>query len=294
MFIIIVLCCSYFAYFRYVVLDNNNITYYGVDPVGLDAIVYISMGKTSMGSLIDQSIKSVRKLGMWRGPLFVLTDNPMCFAHLEEYKISLIEIPKQPNIMSIKLLKTKLFEYIDNESIKEILYMDADIIVTRELSSFFYDYISIINNEETKLENFDFAGFPDAKGHYIGFCSGCDKWHTGVMIFKRKLGLECLDQWATLLKSGKYLTDQESLDNSFEYCPNTIELPAKHLLFAKDILGFLFLRDYTFLHLTGANKLAEQNYIYRTFIYPYFIQLFKSSISIPKTISKENCIISTS
>lgn len=250
------------------------------------------MSKTSSYTFIDQSIKSVRRLGMFRGPLYILTDNPMCFTHLEEYKISFIQIPKLPDIKSIKLLKTKLFEYIDNDSIREILYIDADILIARELSTFFYDYISITNAEERKDEDFDFAGFPDAKGHFAGFCSGCDKWHTGVMIFRRELGLQCLDTWASILKSGKYPTDQESLDNSYEYCPNAIELPTKHLLFAKDILGFLFLRGYTFLHLTGANKLAEQNYIYRHLLFPYFMQLFKSRIGIPTNLKKD-CEIST-
>ena len=289
---IILLCASYFIYFRYSILNDTNINYYGGDPRGLDAVVYISMSKTSSYTFIDQSIKSVRRLGMFRGPLYVLTDNPMCFAHLEEYKISFIQIPKLPDIKSIKLLKTKLFEYIDNESIREILYIDADILITRELSLFFYDYISIINGEDRKEEDFDYAAFPDAKGHFAGFCSGCDKWHTGVMIFKRELGLQCLNSWANMLTSGKYPTDQESLDNSHEYCHNAIELPSKHILFAKDILGFLFLRGYTYLHLTGANKLAEQNYIYRTFMFPYFMQLYKSRIGIP-TDTKKNCEIST-
>jgi len=285
-FLIILLFSSYFIYFKYTVLNDQEINYYGVDPRGLDAVVYISMGKTSSYTFIDQSIKSVRKLGMWRGPLYILTDNPMCFSNLEEYKISFIEIPKQPDIKSIKLLKTKLFEYIDNQSIREILYLDADILVTKELSTFFYDYIGLLNKEERKEEDFDYASFPDAKGHFAGFCNGCDKWHTGVMIFKRELGIQCLDTWASILSSGKYPSDQESLDNSQEYCHNAIELPSKHLLFAKDILGFLFLREYTFLHLTGANKLSEQNYIYRNFIYPYFMQLFKSRIGIPKALSK--------
>jgi hypothetical protein len=29
---------------------------------------------------------------------------------------------------------------------------------------------------------FDFAAFLDAKGHYVGFCAGCEKWHSGVSV----------------------------------------------------------------------------------------------------------------
>jgi hypothetical protein len=41
-------------------------------------------------------------------------------------------------------------------------------------------------NNSTSLSSFDYGAFLDAKGHYVGFCSGCEKWHTGVVWLQRQ------------------------------------------------------------------------------------------------------------
>lgn len=149
--------------------------------------------------------------------------------------------------------------------------------------------------------NFDYGAFLDAKGHYVGFCSGCEKWHTGVVWLQRhsketmalttstSAGAEsvtedtsasailskkldgtskvsqigtgtgtgtdiCMRAWETILLSGRYNTDQESLDEAERSgaCPSALVLPAKHLLFAKDYIGMALTAGQTFLHLTAA------------------------------------------
>jgi hypothetical protein len=70
----------------------------------------------------------------------------------------------------------------------------------------------------------------------VGFCSGCEKWwilvlidsvmwwwrpndlygrHTGVMWMQRQgAGVECMQRWREILLSGKFSTDQQSLDEA--------------------------------------------------------------------------------
>ena len=35
---------------------------------------------------------------------------------------------------------------------------------------------SIVSSPEVRRPQIDFGAFLDAAGHYVGFCSGCEKW----------------------------------------------------------------------------------------------------------------------
>ncbi len=84
--------------------------------------------------------------------------------------------------------------------------MDVDILVTRNLNVFLRDlheYVgrrmplslrgdgmrrpgslrsrhmenrTVVNIDGRTIPQVDFGAFLDAKGHYVGFCSGCEKW----------------------------------------------------------------------------------------------------------------------
>ncbi len=156
----------------------------------VDAIAYISMGQLSNTWMIDYSISSLRKLGKWNGDVYIITDSPDCFEDaVKKYNIKTIYVPTVEDIIHIKLLKSKLMDILP-KSVNNVLYLDADIIVSRSLDVFFRDLNkcllqqkaeTIIDKSDsipTAIESlpFDFAAFPDAKGHYFGFCSGCEKW----------------------------------------------------------------------------------------------------------------------
>lgn len=279
-------------------------------PLGksVDGIVYIALGAMGDDNMVDYSIGSVRKLGKWRGDIYVITDSPQCFNDaVEKYEVKLVQVPKVNSIIEIKSLKTKLLTLLPT-TVSQILYIDVDILVTRSLIPFFNDLNNMLiaheqqnsprvkplrlvgsgnhsksmsssgNNTHTAASahrlvtsSFDFAAFPDAKGHYVGFCSGCEKWHTGVMWFKRGAGDQCLKSWDTVLLSGKYGTDQQSLDEAeltLGDCPNALTMPAKHLLFAKDYIGMFLTGGQTFIHVTAAGRKDEQDYFYREWIIP--------------------------
>ena len=81
-----------------------------------------------------------------------------------------------------------------------------------------------------------------------------------------------MDAWHKRLLSGRFGTDQESLDDAERSgaCPTlrSLALPRRHLLFAKDYIGMVLTSGQTFLHLTAAGRLASQDMFYRDIIVP--------------------------
>ena len=235
------------------------------DSIPFDAIVLIAMSKMAEDPMIDFGLASIRKVGKWNGDIYILTDRKGCFSDVYNlYDVQVIEIQPVNNIMNIKVLKTQLFKYLPL-NVQGVLYLDVDIIVTRDLSSFIYDLQSEFTRlhhhiyDESTTNNkvpysyrqqiIDLAAFLDAKGHYVGFCSGCEKWHTGVLWLPRpprnnnesiplhsisissnnssnssdkrvvsqirdkiEESSTCLQGWESIILSGKFDTDQQALD----------------------------------------------------------------------------------
>lgn len=194
--------------------DTAQIMY--IPPSHLvDAVVFVAMGTMASDPMVDYSIASVRKLGKWNGEIYVITDIPSCFADaVQDYEIKTIQVPPMKSIIEIKSLKPRLMSFMPAH-VAGVLYIDVDILITKNLASFFRDLGTMIytkqleinrqnegkkttktvaavpaSGEEVAKKNgavtleieppFDFAAFLDAKGHYVGFCSGCEKWHSGV------------------------------------------------------------------------------------------------------------------
>jgi hypothetical protein len=182
----------------------------------VDAIVFIAMGPMAADPMVDYSIASVRKLGKWTGDIFVITDSPTCFTDaIHDYEVKTIEVAPAKSIIEIKSLKPKLMSLVPS-NVNGVLYIDVDILITKDLASFFRDMGTMMytrqleinrtknskSNKDVKapdaegaavadssLSNtldidptFDMAAFLDAKGHFVGFCSGCEKWHSGVSV----------------------------------------------------------------------------------------------------------------
>ena len=290
----------------------------------VDAIVYIAMGKMAAETTLDQSILSLRQLGKYRGPIFIITDSSSCFKDIiasngivynndhnsyitrtntvidsEKTFIKTIDIPSETSIIKIKSLKTQILKLLPLEY-KSIVYLDVDILVTKPLHSFIYDTIKAIrigyqkwqfqnkdklkntgkeeeipktflphhsspfslfsNKNSSNLQFFDIGAFYDANAHYVGFCDGCEKWHTGILLYQRGHGEYCLKSWGEILLSGKYDTDQESLDEAERIgaCQTIIPFANNHILFAKDYIGWFFTSGHSFIHVTAAGRLQEQ------------------------------------
>lgn len=199
--------------------DTAQIMY--IPPSHLvDAVVFVAMGAMASDPMVDYSIASVRKLGKWNGEIYVVTDIPSCFADtIQEYDVKTIQVPSAKSIIEIKSLKPRLISLMPAH-VAGVLYIDVDILVTKNLASFFRDLGTMVYSKQLEINRihgekkkspesvsknsamdvvtsvdkkkgvavtleidppFDFAAFLDAKGHFVGFCSGCEKWHSGVI-----------------------------------------------------------------------------------------------------------------
>eukprot|EP01036_Dinobryon_divergens_P023290 gene23290-31618_t len=298
----------------------------------IDAIVFIAMGSMAAEPMVDFSIASVRKIGKWTEEIFVITDKPACFTGNSpaegNLRVTIIPVPSAKSVIEIKALKPIVLELLPVH-VKGVLYMDVDILVTRNLNVFLKDlheYVgrrisfpnhnhsnraerpgslrsnsvqnrSAFHMDRSLIPHVDFGAFLDAKGHYVGFCSGCEKWHTGVMWMQRQgAGVECMQRWREILLSGKFSTDQQSLDEAeaLGYCSNALSFPTKHLLFGKDYIGMALTSGQTFIHVTAAGRPEDTDYFYREIVIPHL----RSSLHPPLNAAalkqpKKNCLVTT-
>ena len=165
----------------------------------VDAVVFIAMGSIASDPMVDYSIASVRELGKWKGDIYVVTDSRDCFREMiRDYEVKILDVPQMRSLLEIKSLKPRLMTILPNE-VLGALYIDVDILVTRNLAAFFKDLGSMIYLKQHEINrahasadlptetmeikpDFDFGAFPDAKGHFVGYCHGCEKWHSGVSV----------------------------------------------------------------------------------------------------------------
>ena len=171
--------------------------------------------------------------------------------------------------MEIKSLKAKIFEYLPVK-VNAALYIDVDIIIAKQMHSFLNDLSVQLADAKATQKSVDMGAFYDAKGHYVGWCSGCEKWHTGVLLLFREAGGECLEAWGSTMLSGRFDTDQESLDDAEikGSCKSILPFGSPHLLFAKDYIAMALTSGSTFWHVTAANRMKDQDYFYREVVVP--------------------------
>ena len=256
----------------------------------INGFVYITMGKMSKESLVDYSIASLRNVGGWKGAIYVLTDQPACFSTTaKELGAEIITVPSVKSVMEIKAMKTKMMTYLP-EKVNAAVYIDVDVIISRNIGHFLSD----VDHSMKKLgDKFDIGAFPDSEGHYVGFCSGCEKWHTGVLLIKRGLGKSCQSAWGQIILSGKYDTDQESLDEAenLGHCKNMLSIPTSYLLFAKDYIAMILTSGQTFLHLTAAGRLSSQDWFYRLIIVPHLHSQISDKVNPAMIEIQKDCVI---
>ena len=262
----------------------------------VNSIVLIAMGDLAENSIVDSSIGSIRVLGKWNGQIHILTDRPECFNWVvSKHDVVVVRVPAVESIIHIKAMKSSLFEYLPQD-ITSILYIDVDILVTRSLNLFLSDLYNQLDQwTSAKSSVPDFGMFLDARGHFFGFCSGCEKWHTGIIWLHRKdANGPCMTGWRDILLSGKYDTDQESIDEAERNgkCKHTMAFSSRHLLFAKDYFASFLTPSRTFVHLTAISRLDTQDYFYRYYIVPGIkSSLRPAGLNLLKYDNEKKCVI---
>ena len=97
--------------------------------------------------------------------------------------------------------------------------------------------------------------------------------------------------WEEQLLSGKYHTDQESLDSAEKIgaCPHPFSFPTRHLLFAKDYIAMIFTSGQTFVHLTAAGRPEDTDYFYREIVVPYMRNSLHPPLNPAKLHRRKTC-----
>lgn len=243
----------------------------------IDAVVLISIGKYASLTLTDASIESIRSYGQYKGAIYVITDYPYCFERaILKDAVTTIQIDHVNSLSEIKAMKCNIFNQLPN-NVMRVLYVDVDVMVTRNLNQFFYDTMQNVNILSNKQGHGNGLGmFLDSSGHFFGYCEGCDKYHTGVIYAKRDHNVvECLKHWESNILSGRHNSDQESFDNVVKhsnYCKRAVfALPKSHLLFLKDYFGLFLSGTRSFTHVTAAGRPEEDSdWFYKRFVVPWF------------------------
>ena len=268
-------------------VNNNSLVKNQSAGKFVNSIVLIAMGDLAEDSIVDSAIASIRVLGRWQGDIYLLTDRSDCFDYItRKHHLIVKTVPSVDNLIQIKAMKTQLFQYLP-ANVTSCLYMDVDILVTRSLDLFLGDIDIQISSHMLKNKRYpDFGMFLDARGHFFGFCSGCDKWHTGIIWLQNPTystistptdqvisvdeKSNCMTEWRNVLLSGRYTTDQQSIDYAEKqgHCPAPLAFSSRHLLFAKDYFAAFLTPARTFIHLTAVSRMDTQDPFYRYYIVP--------------------------
>lgn len=248
----------------------------------VDTVVLIAMGRLAEDAIVDSAIASIRVLGGWKGDLYLVTDRKECFAEIaSQHQVIIRETTSVDSIIKIKAMKTRLFDYLP-ANVTNCLYLDVDILVTRSLDLFLGDLDNQVASFVATNERYpDFGMFLDARGHFFGFCSGCEKWHTGIIWLRNpaaqpvsntieRKASRCIDEWRNVLLSGRYDTDQQSIDyaEAKGHCSAPLAFSSRHLLFAKDYFAAFLTPARTFVHLTAVSRMDTQDPFYRYYVVP--------------------------
>lgn len=271
----------------------------------IDGIILIAASNMGEDPIVDLAVSSIRKIGKFQGSIYVITNRPSCFSEVVKlYDVKILIATGINSIIDIKSIKTKLFEYVP-DFVQTLLYLDVDIIVARSMNSFIRD-LGILTHRSDYLRTqytsntsnvllaakADIGMFLDAGGHFFGMCSGCEKWHSGIIWIRRSRASSiCMKAWDNVLRSGKFDTDQESIDEAERngHCSTMIKLPFRHLLFAKDYLMMIFRSGQSFIHLTSAGRLESQGFFYRDIVVPRIRASLHPPLDLSMLSKKKDC-----
>jgi hypothetical protein len=112
-----------------------------------------------------------------------------------------------------------------------------------------------------------------------------------VVWLRRGKGEACLKKWEEILLSGRFDTDQQSLDAAEHEgaCTNMLSFPTRHLLFAKDYIAMALTSGQTFIHLTAAGRPEDTDYFYREIVVPRIRNSLHPPLNPKKLVNRKVC-----
>lgn len=245
--------------------------------VKLDAIVTVAM----CGFGANEMVKALRSKGEWKGPIYVITDDPsqedanLCTPvnvrgnhptfltqeEFESYKQGIREF--NPEIWS-KWHKTQLFQLLPN-SIQTILFIDADVLAQKPLDKSFLPSLAPIMADRTC----ELSSYPERWYTTLPIIGKSTKKEAGkicgfMSIQKRKETAPFLNEWSNRLVRPPFTKrDQGKLTLSVEALNTKIcELPNRwrHIQNQADLMDriwFSIFGEGTFLHIASSKKWSK-------------------------------------
>ena len=230
-----------------------------------EAVVLVARGAAA-GALAGRCASSLCGIGGWRRPVYILADCEALTADEFDY-------PDCPGAVDVVLIdadavfrKPLLFSFLP-PALERVLLLDVDVTAVRPLDAFFAAAAAATAAATAAHGRAPWAAaFPDAAGHFFGFCAGCDVHHSGAVFLDRGASAPCLGQWDAAMVSGAYPSDQAALDAvvADAGCRAVALLPSAHLAFAKDYAARLWrwaargvAAPPTLWHDTGAIRRSE-------------------------------------
>ncbi|EGD73170.1 hypothetical protein PTSG_04883 [Salpingoeca rosetta] len=232
----------------------------------VDAFVFICMGTWTNTTILHNAVSSLRTTGGWEGEVYVITDRQDGWPSLrDKYSVNVIGVDAVASKLAIHSFKCQMFDVLPAH-VHNVLYMDADIVVSRPLMPFF----KYLSNHKTEHPSSNLGFFRDSRGHFFGTCAECDYWHGGVMQAVRNVSEPCLHKWCEAIFSGRFPADQPALDyisKEERECRHMFVMDSRFLMFMKDYASVFLRPAKTFSHVTAFGRLNEQTWFYRLIVY---------------------------
>lgn len=139
-------------------------------------------------------IDSLRKRGNYQGPVYVVTENPQAFEKLDNVQV--VVVPFTRYRLVAKSCKQQLLDWVSE---KNMLFIDADVIIGKPLAEWYKRSLSKLADKSLVL----YTGNMPVPGAY----------HGGLMLMDRERVRPFFDRWTKLIRTGRYLLDQQSLES---------------------------------------------------------------------------------
>ena len=211
------------------------------------AIFLLSMGPDAAKSiLVERILISIRKRGLFLGPVIVLTDAPTSRYHsltsLDPNFFVLQPLAKDwrwslERDMPYKRFKTYILEYLELQpslrNVQLVYYLDIDVVVGQPLQAWF-DHV-----ERTYVYNATVGSFPSK----MVFFQGNYHWSPvqgGQFVLERNVSQPCLERWRHHIDSNPQEDkDQKALVRLFQEQEESIAVCRLAIMPQKPYLYFL-------------------------------------------------------
>ncbi|MAS09659.1 hypothetical protein [Salinisphaera sp.] len=137
-------------------------------------------------------IDSLRKRGNFQGPVYVVTENPEPFEALEN--VFVVKVPYTRYRLVAKSCKQLLVDWVHEPN---MLFVDADVVIGKPLFDWYQRGLEKLAHRPVVL----YTGNMPVPGAY----------HGGLMLLNRERARPFFQEWLKLIRTGRYLLDQQSL-----------------------------------------------------------------------------------